>query len=76
MATRMFNQPSPTIKTPQKLDEWRQMMRRTIEKAEKANDRRQHGLRKALADDNSEKHLRMLGIISEADILREFPEKG
>ncbi len=48
-------------------------MLKAIDQAERANDRRLPGLRKALADGKAEKHLRMLGIICEADLFREFP---
>jgi hypothetical protein len=76
MASRAFNQPkNNTIKAPSNLEEWRHLMRQAIDRAEIQNDRRAAGLRKALADGNAEKHLRQLGIISPADILREFPNK-
>lgn len=75
MATRIFNRIPPTIKAPANLDEWHGLIRRTIDLAHSQGDRRAHGLRKALADGNAERHLRLLGIISEADLLREFPVK-
>lgn len=77
MATRAFNQPPTTspVKMPRNLEEWASLMRKAIERAETTEDRRIHGLRKALVDGNSERHLRLLGIISEACIHREFPEK-
>lgn len=77
MATRVFNKPPPksTIQAPKSRDEWTLLMRQVIAKAETQNDRRLPGLRKALVDGKAETHLRMLGIIHEGDIHREFPNK-
>lgn len=78
MATRAFNQPPQTspVKMPRNLEEWATLMRKAIEHAEATGDRRIHGLRKALVDGNSERHLRTLGIISETCLHREFPLKA
>jgi hypothetical protein len=65
--------PLPIPKTAR---EWEQLMRLTIEAAQAKNDRRIHGLRKALADGKSERILRMMGIIHPGDLRREFPTTG
>lgn len=77
MATRVFTNKAPTaIQPPKTLNEWRLLMRQVIERAEIQGDRRVEGLRKAMADGNAERHLRMMGIIHPTDILREFPSKA
>lgn len=65
----------PTIVTPKTASEWDKLMRIVISVAEERNDRRIHGLRKALVDGRSERMLRMMGIIHLGDIPRVFPEK-
>jgi len=77
MASRLYNQPAPktSIKTPQNHSEWHSFMLQVIDRAARLEDRRLPGLRKAMAEGKVEKHLRMLGIISTADVLREFPER-
>jgi hypothetical protein len=47
-------------------------MRKVIDRAERTRDRRLAGLRKAMLEGKAEDHLRLLGIISEVDIRREF----
>ena len=74
MATRLYQAKRPQ-KAPTKQTEWARLMQRAIGRAEKAKDRRLAGLRKAQADGKSEALLRRLGIISEEDLSREFPEK-
>lgn len=78
MATRLYNQAETkkARKAPMKQTEWVRLMQRTIAQADKIGDRRAYGLRKALADGKTEPMLRRLGIISEADLRREFPEKA
>ena len=78
MAGRALNPkiPASPIKTPTTLDGWRQLMRLAIERAEKLEDRRVHGLRKSLADGKMERHLRMMGIIHPGDLDRVFPVKA
>jgi len=77
MASRAYNQtpPKTAIKTPQNYSEWHSFLVKVIERAARQEDRRLPGLRKALVEGNAEKYLRMMGIISTTDVLREFPEK-
>jgi hypothetical protein len=49
-------------------------MDRAIARATEKSDRRLAGLLKARQDFRSEKVLRAMGILSETDILREFPD--
>lgn len=69
---KQLNKPPPKRGTLSILG-WDQLMRRTLAAAEARGDKRQEGLRKALREGKSEKLLRKLGIICEADIQREFP---
>jgi hypothetical protein len=74
MAARLFNQPPPKpTQAPQTHADWHNLMVKVIEKADRTGDPRVPGLRKALAEGKTEKHLRMLSIIHEGDIHREFP---
>lgn len=75
MAERLFNPPpAKTVRIPKTHPEWVQLMRQAIEQAEASQHRALPGLRAALASGNAERHLRTLGIISPADIEREFPK--
>ncbi len=67
---------APTIVMPKTAAEWEKLMRVVLAKAEALNDRRQHGLRAALATGKSERTLRMMGIIHLGDLPRVFPEKA
>jgi hypothetical protein len=51
------------------------LLRKAITRAEAVKDRRLEGLRNAQVKDQAEKHLRLMGIIHERDIDREFPLK-
>ena len=75
MRGRALKQKPPSIQTPANAQEWNALIRQAIERAERLGDRRVHGLRKALVDGASERHLRMLSIIHPGDLQREFPEK-
>lgn len=55
---------------------WDQLMRLAIRRAEATGDKRLEGLRKALRDGKSEMLLRKLGVISEDDLPREFPDQA
>jgi hypothetical protein len=68
------NKPS-TIPVPKTAAEWDKLMRIVIAKAESQGHRSIHGLRKALVDGQSERTLRMMGIIHQGDLPRVFPEK-
>ena len=72
MATRVFNL-VPSKSPIQMPTNWHTFMLKVIDKAERTTDRRLPGLRKALVEGQAEKHLRLMGIICEADISREFP---
>jgi hypothetical protein len=65
----------PKINLPGSHDDWRALLQRAIRQGEKSNDRRVAGLRNALVTGDVEVHLRKLGIICQADIDREFPDK-
>lgn len=76
MPTRLLGtKPTPTrsIQAPERREDWNQLLRKAIQKAESSGDRRLEGLRKALIDGRSEPHLRLLGIIHDVDLKREFP---
>lgn len=60
-------------KTPTDLYGWTRLAQIAIARAEKSKDRRLEGLRAALTSGKVERVLRQMGIISEADVLREFP---
>jgi len=60
------------VTAPQTPEEWYTLMRKVIDRAERTRDRRLAGLRKAMLEGKAEDHLRLLGIISEVDIRREF----
>jgi len=74
MKTRLLN-PPPSSPAPRNPIEWRKLMLASIEMAEKVDSRHAPGLRQALASGQIESTLRRMGIISAADIAREFPEK-
>lgn len=74
MKTRLLN-PPPSSSLPQNPIEWRKLMLNAIEQAEKTGSRHATGLRQALAAGQIEPTLRRMGIVSPADIAREFPEK-
>lgn len=75
MPARLFNQPPPKpTQAPTTHADWHSLMVKAIEKADRTGDRRAPGLRKALAEGKAERHLRMLSIIHEGDLHREFPE--
>jgi hypothetical protein len=71
-STSRVSQPAKP-KTPTDLYGWTRLAQMAIARAEKKKDRRLEGLRAALTNGKIEKILRQMGIISEADVLREFP---
>lgn len=74
-SARLFNQaPKITSRAPTTAPGWRNLLARTIARATELGDRRLNGLLKAQQEDKSEQILRLHGIISEACVLREFPE--
>lgn len=60
-------------KPPSRKEDWKQLLRKTIQRAEASEDRRLEGLKNALVKDLAEPHLRRLGIIHDRDLQREFP---
>lgn len=70
--TTRLSQPTKP-KTPTDLYGWTRLAQLAIERAEKKKDRRLEGLRAALSSGKIEKVLRQMCIISEADVVREFP---
>jgi ABC-type microcin C transport system permease subunit YejE len=62
-----------TSKTPRDLYGWIRLAQLAIARAEKLKDRRIEGLRASLTNGKTERTLRQLGIICEADVEREFP---
>jgi hypothetical protein len=71
--TRLVNNPKPQKRGVMSVVGWEQLLRKAILRAEKAQDRRLEGLKKALQDRRSELLLRKMGVICEADLDREFP---
>lgn len=68
------NKPKRVL-APTRRDDWKQLLRKAITRAEASKDRRLAGLRHALVKGQAEQHLRRMGIIAERDIEREFPVK-
>lgn len=68
---------SPPSKTsaPKNIHEWNTLLSVTIQRAEALGDRRVEGLRKAMVEGRAEKMLRQMSILSDADLVREFPAK-
>ena len=75
-AVRYNKAPKSNIKMPRTHDDWHALMLQALSRAAKMGDRRLSGMQAALASGQTEAHLRKLGIICPADILREFPEKA
>lgn len=74
MTARMFNPPAAQkVQAPKSHEEWTRLMRQVIERAEALQHRHLPGLRASLVQGAAERHLRTLGIISQADLDREFP---
>lgn len=80
MPTRQFGlyqqalqqgQKAPVPKIPTTKAEWQALLNRAIAKAESVGDRRVAGLR---SGSDPETLLRQLGLVSDADIEREFSE--
>ncbi len=72
MATRLQETKKPGIRLPANPYEWKQLMHKALDKAVQNNDPRAAGLRKALESGQAERHLRLMGIVCQADIDREF----
>lgn len=66
----------PKANPPKNSKDWKDLIKNAIERAERTNDRRVAGLRRALVAGNVESHLRKLGIICPEDLQREFPEES
>lgn len=72
MKTRTHVQ--PLKKAPLGPVEWNHLLAKAIKRAEAKGDPRLAGLRRASMDGKAESVLRKFGIISETDLLREFPD--
>ncbi len=69
--TRILGQP---LEAPSRSPiEWERLLKRALEQAEKAQDRRVGALRAALSQGRAAEVLKRMGIIGENDIDREFP---
>jgi len=66
----------PVIKLPRSPREWDALARKAIARATLLDDRRLHGLKAAIVAGKTAEHLRKMSIVSEADVLREFPSKA
>ena len=67
------NQKKPS-RAPNTPMAWLRLMQKVIARARQLRDRRVPGLERALKEQTMDKMLRRMGIICEADILREFPD--
>lgn len=75
MRTRLLNKPKEAPKRGALSPAgWEALMQRAISRAERLQDRRLDGLKRAMQEGKSETFLRKLGIICETDLLREFPD--
>lgn len=61
-------------RSPKTPFEWDNLLRKVMERAKAQGDRRHAGLQGVIGKGESAKALRRMGIICEADILREFPD--
>jgi len=73
MTTRQ-NTPKVTKLAPTNSNGWNTLLSRAIRRAEAGGDVRLASLKKAMTDGKAESVLRKYGIISDADLTREFPE--
>jgi enoyl-[acyl-carrier-protein] reductase (NADH) len=74
--TVRYQEPKPEPKHPRDYYGWMALAQKAVEAADRLKDRRASGLRAAILSGMPEKTLRMLGIICEADISREFSKKN
>jgi hypothetical protein len=74
MTTRTHVQTERRV--PTNVNEWNTLLTLSIRKAEALQDSRLPGLRKAMVEGKAEPFLRRMGIISQVDIEREFPDGG
>lgn len=73
--TRAFKQAAqPVVQTPKNHNEWKALLNQVIDRAERMGHRQLPGLRAAMTENRAETHLRRLGIISQNDLDREFPQ--
>jgi hypothetical protein len=68
-----MQQPVRKPRTPKDPSAWIRLAQQAADQARRVGDKREHSIRQALGQGQAEKLLRTLGIICEADILREFP---
>lgn len=77
MSTRILKprvRPSTTL-VPSAPHEWDNLLRRVMARASQTHDRRLQGMADVISRGQSQQYLRRLGIVTEADILREFPNR-
>lgn len=74
--TRLFIPQTKLVqgRAPTTSDGWKTLLDQAITKATERGDRRLTGLLRARQDGTAEKVLRTFGIITEACLVREFPE--
>lgn len=77
MKMRLYQGLAPAKKSagPSTPGGWSLLLGHVIARATELSDRRLAGLLSAQSEGRSEKLLRSMGILSDADILREFPDK-
>lgn len=73
MTTR-HNSPKTENIAPKNTNGWNSLLSAAIKRAEAKGDNRLASLRSAMVNGKAESVLRKYGIISEADIIREFSE--
>jgi hypothetical protein len=71
MKTRMMQ--AKQVKLPRNPAEWDSLAAKAVRVAELSGDLRAYSIKKSIQEGSSEKILRSYGVISEADITREFP---
>lgn len=59
---------------PQGPQDWSQLMSTVIQRAQALQDPRLQGLQEAMTLGKAEQALRRMGILTEVDLLREFPD--
>jgi len=76
MKTRLYqsSQPVKRAEGPSTPAGWSNLLARVIDRARELEDKRLPGLTRAMVDGRAEKMLRSLGVLSEVDITREFPD--
>jgi hypothetical protein len=74
MATRSNDPPAKKPALPSSPSAWNSLLSQAIRRAEVTGDNRLGGLKRAMVERTAEKTLRKLGILTDTDLQREFPE--